>query len=206
MVIFYLHGFASTPASKKARFFAERLKAMGQDVVVPALDGGDFYNLTLTGQLKMIEEQAQGAQVSLMGSSMGGYLAALYAERHPEVQRVVLMAPAFGFARRWPLKLGQQVTDAWQREGSMEVFHYGYNQRKRVGYQLLEDGLQYADFPNFGQPALIFHGKNDDVVPASFSVEFAKKHENAELHVWESDHELANVLEPMWERVRAFLG
>ena len=179
---------------------------MGQEVHVPALDGGDFPNLTISGQLKIIEEQAQGAPISLIGSSMGGYLAALYAERHPEVRRVVLMAPAFGFARRWPLRLGQQVTDAWQREGSMEVFHYGYNQAKRVGYKLLEDGLQYADFPNFGQPGLIFHGKNDDVVPASFSVEFAKKHANAELHVWDSDHELVNVLEPMWERVRAFLA
>ena len=31
---------------------------------------------------------------------MGGYLAALYASRHPEIDRMVLLAPAFGFGTR----------------------------------------------------------------------------------------------------------
>lgn len=204
-MIFYLHGFASSPASRKARYFADRLTSIGQEVKIPKLDNGDFFNLTLTRQLNMLEEEAQGRPVSLIGSSMGGYLAAIYAAKHPEVQRVVLMAPAFGFARRWPQRLGLPVTDAWRREGSMEIFHYGDNQKRRIGYQLLEDGLQYPDYPNFGQPCLIFHGKKDDVVPAEFSIEFSKKHPNAELHVWDSDHELSNVLEPMWDRIQTFL-
>ena len=205
-VIFYLHGFSSSPASRKARFFAERLSANGHQVSIPNLDGGDFENLTLTRQLRILEEEAHGRPVSLIGSSMGGYLATLYAAKHPEVRRVVLMAPAFGFARRWPDKLGIQVTDAWRREGSMEVFHYGSQQKRRVGYQLLEDGLQYPDYPKCGQPCLIFHGQKDDVVPVDFSKEFVKRQPNAELHVWDSDHELTNVLEPMWEKVKTFLA
>ena len=121
------------------------------------------------------------------------------------MKQLVLLAPAFGFARRWPLTLGLKVVDQWRADGSMEMFHYGQNKLVRIGYQLLEDGLKYPDNPTFGQPALIFHGANDDTVPASFSVEFAKANSNVELHVWDSDHELVNVLEPMWQRVRSFL-
>ena len=48
------------------------------------------------------ETLAKGEPLVLMGSSLGGYLAALYAERHPKaVDRLVLIAPAFGFLQRW---------------------------------------------------------------------------------------------------------
>src|SRR6202030_3969199 len=97
MRILYLHGFASGPASKKAAFFADRLPALE----VPDLAASDFEHLAITAQLRVIEEAAAGEPVSLIGSSMGGYLAALYASRHREVSRVVLLAPAFAFARRW---------------------------------------------------------------------------------------------------------
>ena len=99
--ILYLHGFASGPSSSKARYFQERLESAGMPVEVPDLAAGDFEHLTLTGQLGVIERSAAAGPVSLAGSSMGGYLAALYAARHPEVLRVVLLAPAFDFARRW---------------------------------------------------------------------------------------------------------
>ena len=98
--ILYLHGFASSPASSKARFFAARLRAAGARVEIPDLAAGDFEHLTITGQLRVIEQAAAGEPVALMGSSLGGYLASLYAARHPEVSRVILLAPAFQFARR----------------------------------------------------------------------------------------------------------
>src|SRR5262249_42588742 len=101
--ILYLHGFASGPSSSKAQFFKRRLEAEGATVEIPALDGGDFENLTITGQLEIIQKTADGGPVSLMGSSMGGYLAAIYAWIHPEVAKLVLLAPAFGFARRWEI-------------------------------------------------------------------------------------------------------
>ena len=93
--ILYLHGFASSPASSKARFFAARLRAAGGRVEIPDLAAGDFEHLTITGQLRVIEQAAAGEPVALMGSSLGGYLAGLYAARHPEVSRVILLAPAF---------------------------------------------------------------------------------------------------------------
>jgi predicted esterase YcpF (UPF0227 family) len=100
--IVYLHGFASGPSSKKARFFRERFAELGIGLEVPDLAEGKFEQLTITGQLQVIERTCRGEAVSLIGSSMGGYLAALYAAGHAEVERLVLMAPAFSFPTRWP--------------------------------------------------------------------------------------------------------
>jgi pimeloyl-ACP methyl ester carboxylesterase len=203
--ILYFHGFASGPGSSKARFFASRFAARGVTLEIPDLAGGDFEHLTLTGQLDRIERLAHGDAVSLMGSSMGGYLAALYAAAHPEVRRVVLLAPAFGFARRWPEALGRECVDEWRRTGWMETVHYAEGRPRRLHYGLLEDGLRYPDYPDFRQPALIFHGAHDDVVPAAFSGTFAAAHPNAALDVVDSGHELHNVLDAIAPPILDFL-
>jgi hypothetical protein len=204
--ILYLHGFASSPASGKARFFAERLRAAGAQIDIPDLAAGDFEHLTISGQLRVIERAAAGDPVALMGSSLGGYLAALYAARHPEVSRVVLLAPAFGFASRWAGHIGAAAVDAWRATGTLPVFHYGDNRQRLLSYALLEDGRRFEDYPDFLQPALIFHGAHDDVVPAQYSSEFAATHPNAHLEVLDSGHELLNVLDYMAPKVCAFLA
>src|SRR5262245_19170669 len=108
MRFIYLHGFASSPQSSKARAFKTALP----ELEVPELDGGDFEHLTVTGQLSVIEKALCGEPACMIGSSMGGYLAAIYAAAHPEVSRLVLLAPALGFAPRWKEKT------------SLEVFHH----------------------------------------------------------------------------------
>src|SRR5690242_18860196 len=104
--IVYLHGFASGPNSSKARHFRDRLQRAGFTVAVPDLAGGDFEHLTISGQLRVLEQGAGSGPVDLIGSSMGGYLAALYAARHSAVERVILLAPAFRFNARWRERLG----------------------------------------------------------------------------------------------------
>jgi pimeloyl-ACP methyl ester carboxylesterase len=203
--IIYLHGFASSPASGKARFFADRLREAGAHVDIPALDAGDFEHLTISAQLHLIEDLAAGEAVSLIGSSMGGYLAALYAARHPKVSRLVLLAPAFCFAHRWQERMGADAVDAWRTSGAVQVYHYGDNRDRSLSSALLIDGLQYEDYPDFHQPALIFHGEHDDVVPADYSATFAASHSNAHLEILDSGHDLHNVLDYMAPKVEAFL-
>jgi len=198
MRVLYLHGFASSPASKKASFFRERIPSLE----VPDLAAGDFENLTISGQLELIEDLARGERVALIGSSLGGYLAALYAARHAEVAKLVLMAPAFGFARRWA---AAPEVENWRKTGFLDVYHYGEKRNRRLSYAFIEDALGYEDSPDFKQPALIFHGIRDDVVPARFSSEFAASHPNARLHLLDSDHELLDVLEAIWQASRRFL-
>ena len=203
--IVYLHGFASGPTSKKAQFFRLRFAELGIGLDIPDLADGNFEGLTISGQLRVIERVSRGEPVTLIGSSMGGYLAALFAARHVEVEKVVLMAPAFCFSTRWPETLGQSTMEEWQRSGVLKVFHYGQGRTVELGYQLIEDDRKYEDYPQVQQPTLIFHGKNDTIVPADLSVEFARRHPQAQLHLMESDHELLNVLDDMWMETERFL-
>jgi uncharacterized protein len=203
--ILYLHGFASGPASAKAVFLAGFLSQAGAQVEVPDLAEGDFEHLTISGQLRVVERAAAGEPVSLIGSSMGGYLAALYAARHPEVQRMVLLAPAFGLLRRWMADWGAERLAEWKRLGSVEVFHYGAQRQLPLGYGLIGEAAAWEDEPAFSQPALIFHGSFDTVVPASVSQAFAAKRPNVRLEILDSDHELRDVLPVMAPRVRDFL-
>jgi len=193
--ILYLHGFASSPASRKACIFQERFRAAGVDIQVPNLAAAGFRHLTLTGQLEVIESAAAGRAVSLIGSSMGGYLAALYAARHPEVQRLVLLAPAFGFARLWADSLGEDTVAAWQRDGSMPVMNYATGAAEPLDWQLMEDARRYEEEPAILQPTLIYHGIDDAVVPVQASRAFARTRTCAELREVNSDHELMNVVD-----------
>jgi uncharacterized protein len=202
----YLHGFASGPSSRKAQIFKARLEAAGAEVEVPALDGGDFENLTISGQYAIVERLAGGGAVSLIGSSMGGYLASQYASRHPEVEKLVLMAPAFHFHARWPKMIGEENFANWRRTGFLEVFHYASQSNRRVSWRLAEDAAQWPPEPSFSQPALIFHGDNDDVVPVSLSEAFMLSHSNVALHRFAAGHELTEVVDDMWSLTAEFFG
>jgi len=201
----YLHGFASGPSSKKAAFFRERFRELGMGLDTPDLAEGRFEQLTISGQLAVIERTAQGDPVSLIGSSMGGYLAALYAARHPEVEKLVLLAPAFSFLTRWPEGLGESKMEEWKRTGVMQVFDYVEKREVAIGYQLIEDAQKYEGFPEFPQPVLIFHGKHDATVPPEHSVTFSEQHPQTTLRLMESDHQLLNVLDDIWMETEKFL-
>ncbi len=202
----YLHGFASSPASSKATYFRERFAERGLELKVPALDGGDFEHLTITEQLRVIEETAGAGEAVILGSSLGGYLAALYAARHGEVRAIVLMAPAFCFAHRWREDLGDKVFENWRDTGKRTIFHYGEGRERSIGYGLIEDGLRYEDYPPLQCPALVMHGINDDVVPVAFSREYLRRYPaSVQLVEYDSDHTLGDVTPALWERTEAFL-
>lgn len=202
----YLHGFASSPASSKATYFRERFAELGLELKIPALDGGDFEHLTVTGQLRIIEEMVGESEATILGSSLGGYLAALYAARHDRVQAIVLMAPAFCFAHRWRDDLGDEIFEQWRATGKRTVFHYGEGRERSIGYQIIEDGLNYEDYPSLKCPALVMHGIKDDVVPVDFSREYQRRYPaKVKLIEYDSDHTLGDVTPALWEETRAFL-
>ena len=186
----YLHGFASGPQSRKARAFREAFAAEGIALEVPDLAAGDFEYLTIGGQLRVVTEALNGEAARLIGSSMGGYLAALYAASHPEIDRLILLAPAFGFVERWRELTGPEKLAEWRDSGWLGVFHYGENTERLVHYGLFEEAQRHAPNPGFHQPALIFHGVNDETVPVALSRAFAAAHANAQLIELDSDHEL----------------
>ena len=204
--VVYLHGFASSPQSGKAQFFHRKFAARGVAMEIPRLDEGRFEELTISGQLRVVERAVGDQPAILIGSSLGGYLAALYANRHPaQVEKLVLLAPAFQFPRRWRERYSDQDWERWKSEGSTSVFHYGDGRSRQLGYRFVEDAALYEDEPEFPQPALILHGVRDTVVPADISRVYAARRPNVRLVLFESGHELTDVLEPMWIEILNFL-
>jgi predicted esterase len=215
MRVVYLHGFASSPQSSKAQFFGQKFRQAGIQFETPELDQGKFEELTISGQLTVVEQTVIGNPVSrgqgigetvLMGSSLGGYLAALFAATHPTaVQRLILMAPAFHFLERWKTRLSPQELALWKTRGWAPIYHYGTKSERRLGYQFLEDGSKYPPVPDFHQRALILHGVEDQVVPPQESRNYVREHAQARLALFNSGHELTGVMDGLWREVAVFL-
>jgi uncharacterized protein len=205
----YLHGFASGPGSTKARMFRERMAAAGIELAVPALDGGDFTGLTITGQLGVIRrevERAPGRPLRLIGSSMGAYLAALFAASEPRVESLVLMAPAFDMQAGWRARYGDAKLAEWRRLGALPTVHYGLGGEQPIGYGLYEDMGRHDPRPRLSVPALVFMGRRDDVVDPATVEAWARANPSARLMWLDSGHELTDQLETIWSRAAEFFG
>ena len=200
----YLHGFASGPSSSKAEYFAARFAEAGVALNTPQLDGGDFEAMTISSQLHELERAAGSGPVRLIGSSLGGWLAALHASRNPAVDRVVLLAPAFGFVSLFAEMLGPEKMSQWERTGSTPVFHYASGRERLLSFRFFEDAQQYPLFPDFVQPSLIIHGIRDDTVPVQNSIHYANHHPNVDLVTLDSGHELTDVTDRLWRETREF--
>lgn len=115
-MILYLHGFRSSPKSFKARLLAARVAALGHadDWRCPMLPVSPLEAVALA------EEQAAGLaaeQVTVVGSSLGGYFATYLAEKHD--WRAVLLNPAVLPQRDLSAYLGEQPL--WHGGGSIVV-------------------------------------------------------------------------------------
>ncbi|MGH7268376.1 MAG: alpha/beta hydrolase [Candidatus Rokuibacteriota bacterium] len=205
----YLHGFASGPASTKARLFRERIAAAGFEITVPALDEGDFTGLTVTRQLEVVRREVGRAPgpVRLVGSSMGGYLAALFASSgDPRVESLVLMAPAFDMQAGWRARYGEARLADWRRLGALPTFHYAHGEERPIGYGLYEDMGRHDPDPPVRVPALVFMGRRDDVVDPASVARWAEANPAARLVWLESGHELTDQVETIWALSAEFLG
>ena len=207
MHVVYLHGFASSPQSGKAQFFRRKFEQRGIPIEIPELDRGDFEHMTISGMLEVVGKCASGRSSVLIGSSLGGFVAGLYAARHAEeIERLVLLAPAVEFARKWKARFRADELDEWKRLGWKSFYHYGRKRDERLGYQFVEDAMRFEGEPAFRQPALILHGSRDEVVPVELSRDYAGRHPNVILKEFASGHELTDVTEDLWAEAAAFLG
>ena len=203
-MIVYLHGFASGPGSTKAGFFRARLAAAGAELTVPEL-APDFTHQTVSAMLGVVEPLV-GPGTVLLGSSLGGYLAALVATRRPVVRAIVLFAPAFGFAARWAARLGPEGVRQWRERGTTPVMHYGTGREEPLSFDLIADARRHVETPDPPCPALVFAGSRDETVPLEGVAAFAaRRPAERELVVLDAGHEMTEVLEPMWEHTAAFL-
>jgi uncharacterized protein len=209
MRVLYLHGFASSPQSSKATFFAAKLAALGVPFDVPDLNAPDFSTLTVTRMLKQCGEMIarDPDPVTVIGSSLGGFVAVQAALRYTEqIQRVVLLAPALEFDGDRLSDLGDRTLEAWKSTGRLEVFHYGYGRMVPLHYELYEDSRQYdAINAKLTQPLQVFQGRRDTAVNPDTVERWSAERPHVELHMLDDDHQLHGSLTYIWGHVARVL-
>jgi pimeloyl-ACP methyl ester carboxylesterase len=173
-----LHGFASSPRSKKNEHFVTRLAARGITLTTPDLNQPSFAKLSFEAMVAEVERswRALGERpMRMIGSSLGGYVAALFASRHPErVERLVLLCPAFDLVGRWRELITPEKLAAWERDGTL-AFDDATGTPVPVHYAFFLEGQRMPAFPRVACPAVIVHGTRDETVPFAQSVRYAKE-------------------------------
>jgi hypothetical protein len=186
---------------------SDRFASLNVPLIIPDLNQGDFTHLTLSRQIQQVEALFPRAQepVTLIGSSFGGLTAAWLGEKHMQVDRLVLLAPAFGFLNHWLHRLGDVQVNQWLTDGYLPIYHYGEAKKLPLSYGFVTDAMQYREETIARSlPTLILHGKHDDVIPLQASLDFAKSRLWVELVELDSDHGLTDVSTETWQAIQAF--
>jgi hypothetical protein len=219
--VFYLHGFASSPTSTKASFFAKRLRPHGLELHCPDFNEPDFESMTATRMLGQIDEALAAlppGPVALIGSSLGGFLAYHAAARHAAargragtaarpIDRLVLLAPAFAFGRTPFGGLDDEELRRWRETDRREFFHHAENRLCAVRYALYEDAQRYdSEARVLDTPALVFQGRRDTVVDPAMVQRFGAARPAMTVRMLDDDHQLGSSLDLMWRETAAFLG
>ena len=205
----YLHGFASGPKSTKGIHLRSELALSGRTLHIPDLNPPRVEEITYTGLLAAFDNFAStrdpSAAWGLVGSSMGGIIAARWAELNPDrVHRLVLLAPGFDLPRRWRAQLGVEGVRDWQDQGFV-----GYTDPdgtdRQVHWGLMEDASSFDPFPSVRCPTLILHGRQDETVTIESSRAYAVRHRNVTLIELEDDHRLISTLDQVTKKALEFL-
>ena len=205
----YLHGFASSPNSNKARYLYDRFAEQNIDLKVLDLNQGDFSNLTLSRQIKQTLSAFpnDNSPVILIGSSFGALTCAWVAQKSDRVKSLILLAPAFGFPQSWYSRLEPDRIAQWRESGVLSIYHYGEAKQIPLKYDFLQDAENYpASELKRSLPTLVIHGINDDVVPIQVSRNYANTHKRVTLIELDSDHGLNDSKAIIWEAIDDFLA
>ena len=208
-MVVYLHGFASSAHSGKARYLGERLQERGVQFLAPDLNFPDFSTLTVTRMIEQTGELIEKASgpVTLIGSSLGAFVAVNAAVKWPDrIGRLVLMAPALDFGDEGLKGPGGADIAAWKTARQLNVFHFAYGRMMPVHYELYADARRYdAMNADLTMPILVFQGRRDTAVDPATVEAWSRRRPNVELHMLDDDHQLTASLSYIWATLAAFL-
>jgi predicted esterase YcpF (UPF0227 family) len=176
--LYYLHGYQSSPNSTKGLLFREKLNAI-------AINYRDCKpeELVISDCLKQIENLInKDKNVTLIGSSFGGYLAAKTALQNPNVKQIILLNPAI-------------------IPPSVDISKF-----QGVPQKILSDMQDSGLFDKkINSEIFILIGANDDVIPSEWTIEFAKA-QGVDVKFLDDDHSFTHNINKLPFIISEFLG
>jgi predicted esterase YcpF (UPF0227 family) len=165
-MLYYIHGYQSSPTGEKAILLKEELQ-----VIPITYQESPPQDLVISKCLSRISEAiAHDQQVILIGSSLGGFLAASSALTHPTVKQLILLNPAI-------IPPEQDLTTI-----------------KDMPLRILQDMRDPRLFQEKIPAAItILRGTLDDVVPDEWILRFAQA-QDATIQLYTDDHRFSKNL------------
>ena len=201
----YLHGFASSPLARKGVALAQRFEKHGLALERPDLRAPSFAELSVSAALQVLVDLGPGPW-RVVGSSLGGYLAALWASLHPDrVERLLLLCPGFGLPDRWPSIVGTEAFERWERDGEL-LLPDASGGHTAVHWGFVEDARTHPAMPEVPCPTRIIHGVRDEVVPVTSSRRYAATRDHVALIEVDDIHDLGLSIDRIGDEALSFLG
>lgn len=164
--IFFIHGYQSNPQAQKAVLFKEKLNAIAIQYRI-----GEPQHLVISECLTNIYKSIQHEKnVILIGSSLGGFLAAKTALKQSNIKKIILLNPAI-------------IPPSTNLDNHTDV-------PKKILTDMIDKNLFNKKIP---AQILIIRGTQDTVVPDQWVIEFAKA-QQATVIFLDDDHRLSKHL------------
>lgn len=174
---YFIHGYQSSPNGEKATLFKKTLQAqpIRYQETIPE-------KISIPCCLEKISQVIRNDPcVVLIGSSLGGFLAASTALRHSNVKQLILLNPA----------IIPPETD----------IHTIQNMPQRILGEMIDPTLFTKKIP---ARITILRGTHDDVVPSDWVLRFTKA-QDATLQLFDDDHRFSKNLSRLPEIISGFL-
>ena len=153
-LLIYLHGFNSSPAAHKAQVLRDYFSARDQlqHYQVPELD--PVPERAMQGLVRLLDAGVNKANITLLGSSLGGYYASFLAERfgvgvvlvNPAVNPSSTLASCVGYNENYNTREKYEFTQEHLGQlARYEIAGIAYPERYLVFLQAGDDTLDYRE-------------------------------------------------------------
>ena len=179
------------------------LEAFGNNNYTKELDDLESVLDVITAEDFQHKENADLANITLIGHSRGGGIVSIKAEEDVRVSRVITLASVSEYKARFPR--GKEL-EQWKQDGVMHVVNGRTKQKMPHYIQFLEDYTANSERlsisraqKNLNKPQLIIHGTNDSSVKYYNAENLKNWNEDATLRwIANADH-VFNTQHP-WEK------
>ena len=176
-MLYYIHGYESSPDGAKGIIFKEKLNAKA----IKYRDCKPEEIVILNCLRRIAEEIKHDKDAVLIGSSLGGFLAAKTALKHSNVKKIILLNPAV-------------------IPPSIDI-----NTIKDMPMSILTDMKDNRLFnEKLGTKIFIFAGTEDEIVPPNWVIEFARSQE-ATVRFLHDDHRFTSNIDRLPDLITEIL-